>query len=262
MSVYKTVRTCKERNAIRSMAVSPNGKLWAFGSSDATTVHLRERKSPDRHRVLRGHNDRVLGVLFSPCGDYLYSSEYSGIVIVWKVSTGEQVRSLKLGSKIYCPLAISHSGRYLFSIGWGSCIMKWCVLSGKRVLKMRAGSSGSMAVSLCDGFVMCGCFDKTVRIWKADTGVCERALEGHSDYVKKVVLIPSGELLASCAGKRDCTIRLWKWRTGEAVGVLQKGDEVRCLAVSPGGKYMLAGYQRAGRIYQDSTIGLWDEVTQ
>jgi len=39
---------------------------------------------------------------------------------------------------------------------------------------------------------------------------------------------------------------------------------MRCAAwqCPPGGKYMLAGYQRAGRIYQDSTIGLWDEVTQ
>jgi len=97
-----------------------------------------------------------------------------------------------------------------------------------------------LAVSVCDGFVISGSYEKTVRVWKADDGVCVRTLKGHTKCVRAVVLIPpSGEVLASAA--HDHTIRLWKWRTGESVGVLKEANGVSSLAASPSGKYLLAG---------------------
>ncbi|KAI3573868.1 hypothetical protein IWW34DRAFT_823586 [Fusarium oxysporum f. sp. albedinis] len=53
--------------------------------------------------------------------------------------------------------------------------------------------------------------DKTVRIWNAETGECERVLEGHNDYVGSVV----------ASASYDMTVRIWNAETGECGRVLE-----------------------------------------
>jgi len=244
ISVYTKNRTFKDH--VVCVSFSRDGKLWASGSYDHTVV-LRERKT-NKLQVLR-HSGGVVAVCFSRCGEFLFSGSWDDSAIVWRVSTGEQVREMKCNSEVWS-LAVSQSGDYLFCGGFGGGMTKWHWQSGRKVLTMKGHTYGvsSLVVSLCDGFVMSGSYDWTVRVWKADEGVCVRTLEGHTGDLRAVVLTPSGEVLASAGA--DSTIRLWKWRSGEAVGVLREADWVLSLAVSLSGKYLLAGCY--------GSISVWD----
>ena len=64
---------------------------------------------------------------------------------------------------------------------------------------------------LPDGRIVSGSLDKTLRVWDAATGACERVLEGHSSDVSRVCVLPDGRIVS---GSRDKTLRVWNAATG------------------------------------------------
>ena len=44
---------------------------------------------------LTGHSDRVYSVVFSPNGEYLASGSADNTIGVWRVSSGERIKTLK-----------------------------------------------------------------------------------------------------------------------------------------------------------------------
>ena len=55
--------------------------------------------------------------------------------------------------------------------------------------------------------IISGSFDKTIKIWDANTGECLETLEGHSGSVKSVSYSPDGKNIIS--GSDDKTIKIW-----------------------------------------------------
>jgi Tol biopolymer transport system component len=64
-----------------------------------------------------------------------------------------------------------------------------------------------------------GSYDKTVRLWDAESGEEKGTLTGHSDGVNSIAWSPNGETLAS--GSQDKTLRLWDAERGEEKGTLR-----------------------------------------
>jgi WD40 repeat protein/class 3 adenylate cyclase len=64
-----------------------------------------------------------------------------------------------------------------------------------------------------------GSQDKTIRLWKSDTGECVRTLQKHSSSVWCVAFNPEGSVLAS--GSQDGTVILWDMDSGNALRRLQ-----------------------------------------
>jgi len=59
---------------------------------------------------------------------------------------------------------------------------------------------------LPDGTLASGSGDKTVRIWNTNSGLQLKVLQGHSDYVRSLLVLPDGTL-TSCSD--DGVINLW-----------------------------------------------------
>jgi WD40 repeat protein len=57
--------------------------------------------------------------------------------------------------------------------------------------------------------------DAEIRLWDADTGVCQQILTGHQSRVRTLAFHPNGLWLVS--GSFDETIRVWDLGTGECI---------------------------------------------
>jgi len=96
-------------------------------------------------------------------------------------------------------------------------------------------------------------WDKTIRIWDAETGTQMTVLRGHDERVLSVAFSPDGSRLASASD--DKTVRLWNAITGEELAVLKKhGDEVISVAFSPDGMRLVSASD-------DMTVRVWDVST-
>jgi WD40 repeat protein len=101
--------------------------------------------------------------------------------------------------------------------------------------------------------VASGSGDKTIRIWNAETGECERELKGHSSCVNSIVFSNDSKKVASAS--LDKTIRIWNAETGECERVLEGHSEsVRSMVFSHDSKKVASGSS-------DKTIRIWDAET-
>lgn len=95
--------------------------------------------------------------------------------------------------------------------------------------------------------------DKTVKLWRAQTGKLLRILKGHSASVKRLAFDPLGGTLASASD--DSTVKLWEVQTGKLLRTLEgHSDGVRSVAFDARGETLATG---SG----DKTVKLWEAQT-
>ena len=121
-----------------------------------------------------------------------------------------------------------------------------------RTLEGHTGTATSVAFSPDGTTLASGSYDKTIKLWNANTGDRLRSLVGHADIVLSVAFSPDGTSLVS--GFLDTSIKLWNANTGECLRTLEgHADYVRS-AFSPDGTTLASG---SG----DKTIKLWNANT-
>lgn len=98
--------------------------------------------------------------------------------------------------------------------------------------------------------------EATIWTGTVDSLALLHVLEGHEQYVKSVAFRPDGEEWLLASGATDDTVRTWDARTGEELGVLRCGADVRGVTYSPRGNHLAA-------VSVDDAIHLWslDEGT-
>ncbi|WP_293334042.1 protein kinase [Microcoleus sp. CAWBG58] len=108
----------------------------------------------------------------------------------------------------------------------------------------------SVAFSPDGGTLASGSEDKTIEMWKLETGKRWYTLTGHSDWVTSVAFSPDGATLAS--GGRDKTIQIWDLNKGKWWYALRgHEDRVYAVAFSPDGQVLASGSR-------DKTVQLWN----
>ncbi len=65
-----------------------------------------------------------------------------------------------------------------------------------------------------------------MRVWDVATGACELVLEGHTNWVVSVSILPDGRILS---GSWDDTLRVWDAATGACERVISHDDSDRHL---------------------------------
>lgn len=97
--------------------------------------------------------------------------------------------------------------------------------------------------------LMTGSWDRSVRVWNADTGECINVFRGHTRGVR-CIQFDSAKLIT---GSMDSTLKIWSWRTGECIRTLTgHRDAVVCLNFDK--NVLVSGSA-------DSTIKIWDFTT-
>jgi len=80
---------------LASVLYSPDGRFIATGSgNDESTVRVWDARTGNQIYILTGHQLWVFGLAFSPDSSLLATSGGGGIVKIWDMATGTEVRTL------------------------------------------------------------------------------------------------------------------------------------------------------------------------
>jgi serine/threonine protein kinase len=218
-------------NSVMSVAISQDGKILASGSRDKT-VKLWDFETGEEIRTLRGHNESITQVAFSPVretspqglGKTLVSASSDRTIRLWNISTGEGIRTFRGHSDGVVGVAYSPDGKILASASNDKTIKLWNITTGEEIRTLRGHTNGVWSVAFSpDGKTLASSSgDKTIKLWDVDTGDELRTLRGHTQAVVRVAFSPDGKTLASSSN--DQTIKLWNLPSGQEMRSLNGHD--------------------------------------
>ncbi|MCA2717734.1 hypothetical protein [Microcystis sp. M169S2] len=264
------IRTLKGHDEpVNSVDFSPDGKTLVSSSfswdkededtgmsgSGDKTIKLWNVETGQEIRTLKGHDDYVLSVNFSPDGKTLVSGSIDKTIKLWNVETGKEIRTLKGHDNTVISVNFSPNGKTLVSGSGDKTIKLWNVETGQEIRTLKGHDYPVRSVNFSpDGkTLVSGSADNTVKLWNVETGEEIRTLKGHDSYVRSVNFSPDGKTLVS--GSADNTVKLWNVETGEEIRTLKGHDSyVNSVNFSPDGKTLVSGSA-------DNTVKLWNVET-
>ncbi len=241
----KNVWATRHDNWVWSARFSPDGRLLATGSADAT---VRVTRVEDSEALwMERHGSSVWGTAFSPDGRLLVTGSGDRTVRLWQVSDG---KCLWVGKHADAVLGVAFSadGKFVLSGGWDRTVRVWRVSSGECYwVRNHDDVVWGMGFTPDSKHWVSGGWDRTVRMWKVADGKPAWKAE-HEHSVWEVAVSPDGQYLASSSSDR--TVRLWATEDGSCLWTGRHEGEVRLVSFSPDGKRLAS----AG---QDGTIKVW-----
>jgi WD40 repeat protein/tRNA A-37 threonylcarbamoyl transferase component Bud32 len=212
--------------------------------------HRLNHISDHSHKTLRGHEDMVTSVAFSPNGKKIVSSSADKTIKVWDVANGTEIISLTGNeSSVYCAV-FSPDGKRIVSSSKDGTVKVWDVETGLETMFIKEGGGPSIVISP-DGRLIASTGGRVVTLWDMDTGKEVMKLSGHDSFVFSVKFSPDGKYIVSASN----TIKIWDTATGHEVMTLRghKGI-VRSVAFNPDGRRIVSGSA-------DKSIKVWDTLT-
>jgi WD40 repeat protein len=241
------------RGPVRSVAVSPDGRLVVTGSHDGTAL-VWDLATGQRLRLLDQHGGTVYSVAVGPAGRLAVTGSHDGTASVWDLATGQRLRLLDQHTHPVISVAVSSDGQLAVTVSFNNTVAIWDLATGRRLRELvgHRGTVIAVAVSPDGRFVVTGSVDQNenVAVWDLRSGERLRKLDGHGAAVTSVAFNPDGRFVVT--GSDDRTASVWDLRTGERFRTLAgHGGKVTSVAVSPDGRYVLSGCD-------DGSASVWD----
>jgi WD40 repeat protein/predicted ATPase/transcriptional regulator with XRE-family HTH domain/Tfp pilus assembly protein PilF len=237
--------------AVRSVALSSDGRLVASGSYDGT-IRLWEAHGGACIAILHGHSSAIHGVALSGDGRLLTSGSEDGTVKLWEVPSGRLLTTLRERTGAVEDVALSAAGRMVAACGQDGVSRLWELPSGRLLATLQGYTDGiwTLALSIDSQLVVSGGFDGTVKLWEVASARLLATLQGHTSGVPAVALARDGRLVVS--GSFDRTIKLWELPSGRLLATLSgHSSGVHSLTLSDDGRLLASG---SG----DGTVKLWE----
>ena len=201
---------------------------------------------------MRGNEDPVNSVAFSPDGLRVVSAGDDGTARIWRVGTGAPVQVLRGHADYVNEAAFSPDGRTVVTASSDQSARIWNLRTGRTVLTLHGHRDFMTGASFSpDGRqVVTSGLDQTARVWEVSSGRPVVVLRGHSGPVLKAVFSPKGDQVLTAS--LDHTARLWK--IPDPPVTLRHPARVNSAAYSPDGKSIVtAGHDGTARVWDASS---------
>jgi WD40 repeat protein/tRNA A-37 threonylcarbamoyl transferase component Bud32 len=235
------------RGEIRSVALSPDGKVAAAGGAEG--VWLWDTTTGQRLQVLDPGTE-ITGVVFSSDGRNLVNAGARGSMQVWKVE--ERRFSWSISNPgwglIRVLAAVSGDRVYLFVPDDGAAHLY--DMTDHKELGKPIRSTAAITAAACPprGTEFAAVTDKVVQIWDLKTGLPGRVFK-HPGRVNDVAYSADGRFLLT--GCEDKAVRLWDVRSGRELRRLTgHAEAVTSVAFSGDGRLAFSGGQ-------DKRVRVW-----
>lgn len=205
--------------------------------------------------VLRGHEDAVWDVAFSPDGAHIATTSRDRSVRIWAAATGQETLVLRGHTGMILSVAYSPDGKRLATAGDDRTVIVWDAATGEQLMTL-SGHTGSVSRATFSGDgrrLVTASGDRTAKVWDANTGQELLTLTGHAGGLLDAAFSPDDSRLATASADR--TVRVWDAATGEELLVLRGHTaEVKGVAFSPDGtRLATASWDRTARVWDAAT---------
>lgn len=257
LTTGKLVRTLSgHQNTINALALSPNGKYLASGSSDGTIrVWLTTNGT-----LVRSLKSSANALKISPDGQLL-ASNYNNMVNLWRLETGELLKSLSGRDREITSLDFTSDSKVLAS-GSSETVTVWDVVSSRVLHTLTwadpdVSSGFAMLAITPDGrsviagpsLTQFGYKQNAIYRWDLTTGQLDATLEALlHDWVNGIAVTPDGKTLVT----GNFGITLWDLASGKKIyDSPASRDDVTGLTISHDGRTLAV-------ITQWNGLKLWD----
>jgi WD40 repeat protein len=201
--------------------------------------------------VLRGHNEGVLRIAWSPDGRRLATASSDRTARIWDTASGNELVMLRGHDDWVLWVAWSPDGRRLATASSDRTVRIWDADSGNELAVLHGHDDWvrGVAWSLDGRRLASASGDRTARIWDASNGNELAVLNGHDDTVRAVAWSPDRQHLATAS--HDNTAKIWDANNGGQLVTLRHDSWVREVGWSPDGK-------RLATASSDRTARIWD----
>ena len=250
----RLINTYLHQSPVNSVSISTDGELLATATFDGK-VNIWN-KDGILQQTLTGHTGEVLDVKFF--GDRQEDNNYKLIstgvdktVRIWQVYN-------RYGDKtegVYSVANNPTSSNNYAAADWDGKIDFWHKNSNEKQKLIDAIAAHKDTISQIkyspDGkLIASASWDKTIKLWDANTDKLIDTLTGHKDGINSIAFTPDSQTLIS--GSEDKTIKIWKIadKTKLIKTLVGHTDSIKAVTVSPDGKFIAsAGY--------DNSIKIW-----
>lgn len=209
-------------DAVFAVAFSPDGKIIASGSGDASII-LWDVTMPGIQRTLNGHRSAVTSVAFYAANNdtwHLISGSLDQTISLWQRDSNEPIGRLNGHEGSVTAVAVNATGPYLITGSTDATVRVWDLATQQihRVFDNELGTVLTVACNNNDLIAAAG-YDHLIYIWDLHTGTLQFVLEGHNGEIQDLAFAIDGYTLVS--GGTDQSVRLWDTRSGQALQTYQ-----------------------------------------
>jgi WD40 repeat protein len=243
--------------AVNDLKFSPDGQILAVaGGQPSAKGDLRLYRVSDWKLLatLRGHDDVIFSVAFSPDGNRLVSASFDHTLRLWDIAKQQSIRTYLHHSDFVYAVAFAPDGKQIVSASKDRTVQLFDAETGKSVFTFSGMDQDVMAVAFRpDGkrLVSSG-FEAGIWWWDPASGEKVKMQGGHGIAVHELCFSKDGKRVVSAGADR--TTRIWDGSTGAPIKAIAVGSSVYAVAISPSGKTIATGSF-------DGLVRLWDAAS-